>query len=901
MRMSSSRSKPLFSITPLLLLTTVFAFFFVSGACGLAYQVVWTRKLVLLFGTAAYAVSAVLSVFFLGLGLGSAWGGRLADRTQRHLEVYAVIEVAIAVWALGVLAAVGMGESVVVALLRLVEGSRGLGIALRAGMTLLLLFPPVFLMGATLPLLAKFVNREQIVLGRRVGTLYAFNTFGAVAGCYLAGFHLVPALGYSGATYVAAAANVLVGLLALATAVRWRRRPEARETPPLPAGTVLPPALEMPPSAVHAAVMGFAVLGFSMLALEVVWTRLLIIVFLGTTYAYAAMLTTLLLGIALGSMAAAWAVDRAQRHTALLGGVLMLLGVSCIFTLGWIAELPSLRGAGTRWDAQINESFRLAFRVLFLPTFLSGMAFPLAIKAVGGERAALGRHVGRLYAANTIGGVFGALAGGFILLPYAGAHDSVLMLACLLIVAGFTVMRRDPLTTAQPRLLFLVLVFVPLLFIAWRSAPHDVAQALNASYIPEDHEVIHFAEGVEGTVAVSQPRGKDDGSERVLWINRVQATVSIEKGVKMNRLQGALPLLFDRDPKSVLFMCFGSGITAGTLALHDFEVIDAVEISPEVLAAAPFFETDNLGVLHGGAIAFHIDDGRNYLLRTAKTYDVITFEPMPLALAGVSTFYTREYYEHCLARLNPGGLVSQWVPLHSLTPELVRALVRTFASVFPEYTLWFVNADLFLIGSNAPLQLDFEAARQRLASTRLHDALEEAGLCGTVDVMACFLMDKAHADQFAGEGPVMTDNRPWAEFEAPKTIYAAGIPSAIEAIIPLAQPATVILAPGSATDAERAALELRFAARKQGLRALQRYHGGMTVDLAAAEAFLEALALDPADCNAKFYLRQLIEAQVPQFIRWGEHAQAELLLDRAAPHLPGYALIDTYRESLRQP
>ena len=788
----------------------------------------------------------------------------------------------------------------VVALLRLVEGSRGLGIALRAVLTLALLFPPVFLMGATLPLLSKFVNREQIVLGRRVGTLYAFNTFGAVAGCYLAGFHLVPALGYCGATYAAAAANMGVGLLAVLTAVLWVRRNFSGEPPPLPASTVLPPALEMPPGMVRAVIGGYAVAGFAMLALEVVWTRLLIIVFLGTTYAYAAMLATLLLGIALGSMAAAWAVDRAQRHTALFGGVLMLLGVACVFTLGWIAELPELRGAGTQWNAQVNESFKLAFRVLFLPTFLAGMAFPLAIKAVGGERAALGRHVGRLYAANTMGGVLGALAGGFVLLPYAGAHDSVLMLACLLIVTGITVMRRDPITPPRPRLIFTVFVFVPLLFLAWRSAPPDVARALNTSYIPEDHEVIHFAEGVEGTVAVSQPEGNDSGSERVLWINRVQATVSIEKGVKMNRLQGVLPLLFDRDPHAVLFMCFGSGITAGTLALHDFDTIDAVEISPEVLDAAPLFETDNLGVIDRPNVHFHIDDGRNYLLRTTKTYDIITFEPMPLALAGVSTFYTQDYYEHCLARLNPGGMVSQWVPLHSLTPELVRALVRTFTRVFPEYTLWFVNSDLFLIGSNEPLHLDFAAAKQRLAEPVLRDALQKAGLCGPVDVAACFLMDKAHVDQFAGDGPVMTDDRPWAEFEAPKTIYADDIPASIEALIPLAQPATTILAEGTATNTERAALEQRFAARVQDLRALRLYHGGMTVDLTVANAFLEALALDPEDCNAKYYLRQIIEAQVPQFIRWGELDKAKSLLDRAEPYLPYFELLAHFREQLNQ-
>ncbi|MFP4502143.1 MAG: fused MFS/spermidine synthase [Candidatus Hydrogenedentota bacterium] len=875
----------------LFLLLTVFAFFFISGGSGLLYQVVWTRKLVLLFGTAAYAVSTVLSIFFLGLALGSWWGGRLADRTRRHLLLYGIFELVIGAWAVFFLVAVGGGESLVVALLQLVSGSRTLGILLRAAMAGALMFPPVFLMGATLPLLAKFVNREGVVLGRRVGTLYAVNTFGAVAGCYLAGFHLLPMLGYIQTTLVGAAANGVVGvgacLLALRVTTSRSGGPEAFDAAALD-------AIPVPGRQVRAVVGGYALVGFAMLALEVVWTRLLVIVFLGTTYAYSTMLTTLLCGIAAGSFMAAWAVDRVRRHVALYGSTVLLLGIACVFTLGWIADLPGELAAARDWEAQIESKFGLAFRVLFVPTFLSGMAFPLAVKALAPLRAHLGRGVGRLYAANTVGGVLGAVLGGFVLLPWLGAHDTILLLGALLIAAGAFILRAAPDLTTRGKWAVAGLVFLPLLLLAWNGAPADVSRALNTSYVPADHTVIYFDEGVEGTVAVSEPTEAATGSDRVLWINRVQATVSIEKGVKMNRLQGVLPLLYEQDPRSVLFMCFGSGITAGTLALHDFDRIDAVEIAPEVLAATHLFEKDNLGVAQRPNIRFHVDDGRNFLLRTRSRYDVITFEPMPLALAGVSTFYTRNYYQLCHDRLNAGGLVSQWVPLHSLSPPLVRGLVRTFTEVFPYCHGWFVNADLFLIGSNAPLRIDVEAAQRRLSRPPFKNALAGAGLCDVTEVLASFLMDKAALTAFAGDGPIMTDDRPWAEFEAPKLVEHNTVPEAIAAIAPHVQSPTAALAPGSATAAEQEALHRRHQAHRNDLDALKQYYSGMTIDTAAAEAFLASLDIDPGDCNARYYLRELIAAQAPVFLRWGEAEQVARLLGRAASYLDDYAPLHLY-------
>jgi spermidine synthase len=218
--------------------------------------------------------------------------------------------------------------------------------------------------------------------------------------------------------------------------------------------------------------------------------------------------------------------------------------------------------------------------------------------------------------------------------------------------------------------------------------PDDVSRSMNDWFVPKDHEVVYYTEGIEGTVMVTGPTSGRIDSDRVLWINAVQATASIEKGVKMNRFQGVLPLFFDRKLDNALFMCFGSGVTAGTLALSPFEQIDTVEISRDVLESAQYFKTDNFDVLSNDRINPIIDDGRNYLLTTDKQYDLITFEPMPLALSGVSTFYTREYYELCLAHLSEEGLVSQWIPLHNgLSIAIIKSLMKTFADVFPEVSV----------------------------------------------------------------------------------------------------------------------------------------------------------------------------------------------------------------------
>lgn len=896
--MPESRKDPK-SAFPVVLFIVVLAFFFISGACGLLYQVVWTRKLVLLFGTTSYAVSTVLSIFFLGLGVGSAWSGRLADRTARPLRCYAIFECIVGLWALFFLGAVTYGEGAVVALLKAFQFSHGMGVGLRALLALLLLFVPVTLMGATLPLLARFVSREAQVRGMRVGALYTLNTLGAVVGCFTAGFFFISHFGYSRTTLIGAVANVLVGMIAWFVSSR-------RETETATATRVEEAHTAREPLALAQRIIlgAFFISGFCSLGLEVLWTRLLAIIFLGTTYAYTTMLTTLLLGIALGSAVASMLVDRVRVPALFLGIALLATGVGCVHMLSVLAGLPAQvldlqLHRGSDWGAVVQGKFWLSFKALFIPTFFLGMTFPLVVKAMSGSRERVGRDVGTLYFTNTIGGVLGSLAGGFVAIPLLGTHHGILAFSLLLVAAGVVVLLG---TSAGAGRIRMVALLAGGALLAWSlyQAPEDVNRDLNAGYIPKDHRVLHYDEGIEGTVAVSEPENDSSGTNRVLWINRVQATTSIEKGVKMNRLQGVLPLLFDRDPKDVLFMCFGSGITCGTLALSDFEKIDAVDISPEVLAAAPYFEVDNLGVIQRPEVTFHVDDGRNYMLTSKDNYDVITFEPMPLAVSGVSTFYTAEYYALCLSHLKPGGMVSQWVPLHSLNPEVVRSLIKTFTSVFPHYTAWFINADVFLIGSNTPLKLDAARIQARLANPKLEKALHDVGFMDVESILGCYLMDEAGLATFAESGTVMHDDLPWAEFVAPKLVYERTQHQSMAELEKYMSSPVPIFVEGADPDF-LARVERRHLAHVSDMKAVQAYYSGMAVGNEALDQFLASLAIDPNDWNAKFYLGEIAKTQAEVFLGWEENDKALEMLDKVLVHMPEnqelVALRDAHRKA----
>mgnify|MGYP005846087155 CR=1 FL=1 len=543
--------------------------------------------------------------------------------------------------------------------------------------------------------------------------------------------------------------------------------------------------------------------------------------------------------------------------------------------------------------------------------FLSGVVFPLLISAACGRHStAAGRGAGILLGANTVGGVMGSLAAGFVLLPWVGAHRGTLLLALLPFSAGLGLVSACG-CLPRARRAFTAGMYVLALGTAFWSAPRDVMDTIGRWYMPRDHEVLFFQEGAEATVTVSQPRGRQDGGDRVLWVNRVQATTSIERGVRMNRFQGVLPLLFDRNPREALFMCFGSGITCGTLAVAGFRHIDAVEISPEVYRAAPLFGKDNLQVMSRNNVRFFVGDGRHFLKTTGNTYDLISFEPMPLAMTGVTSFYTEEYYRLCRERLRAGGMVSQWIPLHSLGNSVVSRLFGTFLAVFPHTFVFHVNADIFLIGSDQPLNLDPEGAGDRIAVLpELLQALADVGLDDLVELTASCLVADAPAaigsvpeavelprlpygaalggssgiTRYLVRHTILRDDRPWAEFEAPRWVMENTVPANLQW---LNRMITADLDPWLARDTAtdiRERIGRRRHARRKDLEALRALYSGLAIDHRALDLFLEALRLDPTDPMAVQYIGQIVGKQIEIFTRWKDQEKLEALLPKLNNH-----------------
>lgn len=861
----------------------VLLFFFLSGAAGLVYQVVWTRKLVLLFGTTAYAVSTVLSVFFLGLGIGSFWGGRLADRSPHPLRLYGIFEILIGAWAVLFIVGIDRGEFVVASALQAFAGTRTGGIALRALLATGFLIVPVTLMGATLPLLSKLAGRSNATRGLRIGLLYVINTVGAVSGCVFAGIYGIELYGYTRTTFIAAAANIAIGILALAAARFFRydcddveATQPARTIPAVRSGPIVP--------------IAFAVSGFCTLALEVMWTRLLTLVFMGTTYAYTAMLASILVGIALGSLIAAALADRAKSPAFMFGLVEYAAGIACAATLIFIERLPETvqhyqREFSLSFDGQLRILFASSFTVLLVPTIFIGMTFPFAVRAVAASHARLGKDVGVLYGLNTFGGVLGAIAGGYILLPAVGAHTGIAALGVVLVLMGVLLTVTSD-RRAAVKLASLAVLACAAAVVASR-LPHNVSESLNKYYLPADHRVVAFREGVEGTVVVSEPEGNSGNSNRALWINGVQATQSILKGVRMNRFQGVLPFVFDRDPKNALLICFGSGITAGTLAASDLDVT-GVELSHDVLKMAHYFEDDNWHALENPRLRMVVDDGRNFLLTHEGKYDVITFEPMPLAVAGVSTFYSEEFYTLCKMRLARNGIVIQWVPLHATNLEVVRTAMRTFHEVFPYCTAWFVNADFFVVGSESPLQVNFANAVQRMSEPRIAEGMDAVGFADATDMLSSYFMSAEGIASFAADAPVLSDDRPWVEFLVPRILHETTVGESLRALMPHFESPfdiadTTSLASGNAELRER--LERRYRARAITLHGIDAvYQSGPSGN--PEQIFEKALDIDPTDILARSYYSEIAPQRFALFVRYEEYGEAEAYLDRYERYVP---------------
>jgi spermidine synthase len=744
----------------------MFVLFFASGITGLVYEVAWARMFSVVFGNTVYAASTVLAAYMGGLALGSFLLGRRGDRFTRPLVVYGGLEIAIGIYALLIPlligALTGLYSSVFQAF-----GQRPLPVTiLRFLMSFAVLLVPTTLMGATLPVLSKLAGREFGKLGSGIGALYALNTFGAVVGSFLTGFILLETLGVSRSVYLAAAGGVAVGLVALAAGRRLPATPdrpvEQAETPP-PTQQADEPALSRYAAALI--LVAYAISGAAALGYEVLYTKVLVFSLGLTAHAFSVMLTTFLVGLAVGSLAASRLVDRSRRPIEALAIVEVLIGAAVLASIYFLRELGlthrylAIKDAGGDLLRLRGADFLQSAMVMLPPTLLMGAAFPIVAR-IYARRNLVSRSIGSIYFFNTVGAVAGALLAGFVLVPLLGSARSIAMLASVNIGLGVLIFscvgRRRVWITAS------AVVLVVLLAASSMLRPSIFSETFNIRQ--PGSELVYFKEGVSGTVTVHRYPDYD-----LIAIDGVDVAGTSFMLRVTQKLQAHLPVLLADGTARIAHIGFGSGETLRILNLHNVGTIEGIEICKDVISTARrFFSAVNLNVFDRPNVKIIIMDGKNYVMLTREDYDIIMTDSIYPGSGGASALYTVDHFKKVREKLKPGGIASCWLPLDIAKPELASALMA-FNEAFPDMSVWYCymtfSQHALLVGKkDGPVTIDVGEFARAFADPALHDDLSSILIDDPYSLISCLLADGEAVRRFCGGVRANSDDRPTLEF-----------------------------------------------------------------------------------------------------------------------------------------
>jgi spermidine synthase len=733
--------------------------FFLSGAAGLIYQVLWVRMLSLSFGITVYAVTVVLASFMGGLALGSFFGGRLAERIQRPLLVYAIIEFAVAAVALITPYALTGLQSLYPVLARGVGDNEAFLTVVRVILAFAILAVPTTLMGATLPIIVKSSLARQGDLAGRIGLLYSANTFGAIAGTMVAGFWLIGDIGIYASIVLAAGVNALVGLIAFGLQ-RFTVPDDAPRAVAAIQAAEVDSAQAYSSTVRTATLVAYGLSGVISFALEVAWTRMLSLMLDTSIYAFVTMLSMVLIGIAVGSAVSTPLMRRKINLPVLFALLELGIAIGGIWAIWAVSNLTEVRtllegtpGLRRLTASSMTFNFVVAAVTILPSTFLIGATFPIAarIYTAGLDRSSA--RLGQIYAVNVFGAIFGSMLGGFVLLPMLGTQTSLLLLSVAsLAVSALLVLASD--WGTLPSRAALAAAGTAAFVVLWIAKP-DVYAALFSQRFPHS-EVEWFREGIETTVSIV----KDPAGVRTLYTNSRGQANDEPSLVHYHRRIAHVPLLVKPQAKNALIVGLGAGHTAGSILQHEGTTVEVVELSDAIVEGAERFSAVNYDVMNDPNLSIRMGDGRNFLLTTTRMYDLITTDTIQPLDAGSTNLYSAEYYRLALASLKPGGVMAQWIGPQD--DYQYKTMLRTYLAVFPHVTLW-LTADL-VIGSREPIELDLAETAKRFESPRARAALEQASFRSVDDVAGAFVATREEIEAFVGPGPTLSDNRPFIEY-----------------------------------------------------------------------------------------------------------------------------------------
>ena len=752
------------STLPLLLL------FFVSGATTLVYEISWTRQTGLLFGHTVLAGSVVLASLFLGLAIGYSVGGRLSV-SRNSLRWFGLCEIAAAAWTVCVPTLLsGLQSQAIVQWMS--SENMAWQFASRASIGMLLLLPATVALGATLPLMSQALARVSGHPPRGAAFGYALNTAGAMAGTLVCTYLLLVQAGVARSSYIAAGVGVLVGVIAillsrrLVVAVGVVDRPEEHD-----AGLGTPKALTA--SATRKVAIAIAAIsGFATLALEILYTRLFSLVFHNSTYTFGNVIAVFLLALAVGAALVAMLMRRVKPDVILFWCGIAAT-VSCCLCLALFVNITRLQYfvSGETFVGHLLRGFILVFAYVMLPVTICGMIFPATWQVLARSHST-GRAVGTLAMVNAVGAALGSLAASFVMLPTIGLWGGFLVVAALLLLiallSGFIAPARfsgHHATFSYGRSVAIAFAGLCVVGVGFASS--------SWSLLGRDPDEVFLTrrESAYGWIDVTRSKDSEAWYIRQNLHYRLGGTGA---AATRERRQARLPMLLHPNPQRVLFLGMGTGVTAAGATQHpETETIEIVELIADVTAAARELGHRNDRVLEDERVHVTTDDARHFLLGTNEKFDVIVSDLFVPWESETGYLYTREHYAASAVRLEQGGLFCQWLPVYQMGEREFTTIADTFATVFPETTLWWGKMDpskpiIGLVGSMRPIEIDTTILATRLDRLRRVPGGNDPQLTSLDDLRL------ASIGQWptAGDPMLNRDEYPRVEFWTPQSLMA---------------------------------------------------------------------------------------------------------------------------------
>lgn len=814
----------------------LYIFFFLSGMTGLIYEILWTRMLSLTFGHTVFAISSILSAFMGGLALGSYLIGRFVDKISPgsksggfigkllnagsyspYVRIYGILQLFIGLYVLLTPSLINQVNKIYIGIMQNYSpGLYPLSVITFFLSVLVFIFPTVC-MGATLPVICKFVVKSYREIMPKTARLYSINTFGAVLGTFLAGFILFPVMGLQASLIIGAVINISIGVIVILSDLlasgsvqksedeeeKIEEKSPCKENGESKKKDDDSPALsdrevKKAKSLYKLVLIVYFISGFTGMVYEVGWSRALALSIGSSTYSFTIILTTFLFGIALGSYIfsnSKW--FNPEKVTLFsLGDVELgigLLGFLILPTLGFLPFIflkmfPMVRGSYT---TILAGNFLLSFIVILLPTLLFGITFPMVVRIYTANLKSLGKSIGNVYASNALGGILGSFLAGFMFIPIFGAEITLkiailLNITAALIVYIFSGEKRKLSASITRYGVIALLVILIFSLKIWRHSAMSLGVAVyakNLSYVKswQDYKneldrqkkhIVFYKDGISSTVTVVKVKeqitlrvnGKADAS----WNKDARGDISTQW------LLGFIPNALHPDPKRICVIGFGSGMTVDSVNnFKEPELIDCVEIEPAVMDASPHFNEANHDVQKTPRVKIHIADGRNFIEASKKKYDVIISEPSNPWIAGIGNLFSLDFYKVCRERLEEDGIYAQWFHSYSMSREDTQMVFKTFFRAFPCGSVWFTGSgDFLLIGKKKPSPVDYERIKMLFKKNKkIKDGLKLLGLNQPYQILAFRITNADQARVFSLGANLNTDDHPLLEFNAPRNLY----------------------------------------------------------------------------------------------------------------------------------